>query len=248
MMNKKMITKVSICLLLLLFILIPLGCGSGQDDGSSANGSIAEPDNGIAVPDDDDADDQSEPGKPAVLGEVGSNVGGWSHLALKHGQFIKYNLTSERGSEGWVSITVESGANSSLDITLAGNWGIAGEFSETATFTSDMTPFDFTYSLDVGIINAVSTLFLIDHIPFAEVTWEEGYRWEEGDKLVEVGATETYAGLTGRVMTYESKHVVTGEEQFYKFVINLDFPLPLFIENPAVNDTWYYELAEIDGF
>ena len=107
---------------------------------------------------------------------------------------------------------------------------------------------DFIYTLGTEAINVFSSLFILDNIPFHEVKWEEGYRWDEDTKILEVGGEETYAGVAGRVVTYKAPHTFTGETQNFKYVIKLDFPLPLFVESPAANDQWYYELTEVSGF
>ena len=231
---------------LVVLLLAAVGCG-----GKTENGDPSENQNGEV--DENGAGDAEDPGNGNGEGHdsgIGERyfaaMGGWKHCDFKPGQFMKYSLTSERGLEGWMSIKVDPGEGGNLDLTLEGNW--LGEFSETATLVRGMVPFDFIYTLGTEAINVFSSLFILDNIPFHEVKWEEGYRWDEDTKILEVGGEETYAGVAGRVVTYEAPHTFTGETQNFKYVIKLDFPLPLFVESPAANDQWYYELTEVSGF
>ena len=233
---------------LVVLLLAAVGCG-----GKTENGDPSDNQNGAA--DENGAGDADDPGNGNGEGHdtgIGERyfaaMGGWKHCDFKPGQFMKYSVTSARGLEGWVSIKVDSGEGGNLDLTIEGNWVLGGDISETAILVRGMVPFDFVYTLSSDASNLLSSLFILNNIPFHQVKWEEGHRWEEEAKILEVGGEETYAGVTGRVVTYEAPQAFTGETQNYKHVVKLDFPLPLFVETPAANDTWYYELTEVSGF
>lgn len=239
--------KSFLVIVLVVLLLAAAGCG-GKEETDDPSGNEAVDENGAEEVEEPDNENGNNSGDDSGINEdYFAALGGWRHFDFKPGQFMKYSLTSERGLEGWVSIKVDPGAGGNLDLTLEGNW-VFDEISETATLERGMVPFDFTYSLSSSAINLLSSLFIVDNIPFHQAKWQEGHRWEEGDKILEVGGEETYAGVTGRVVIYEAPHTFTGETQNFKYVVKLDFPLPLFMETPAANDTWYYELTEVSGF
>jgi len=170
----------------------------------------------------------------------------WSYFEFNSGQFFKYKLTSERGLEGWVSIKVEDGEGDALNITLAGNW--MGEFSETAKLEPGMSPMDFVYSVEnFQIPNAMGSLLMVDNEIIENATWKDGFKWAQDDKSIEVSGTQEYAGVQGLMMTYTSTHFATKKVQKKIYCVNPDLPLPLYLQCPAANDTWTYELIEIKG-
>lgn len=242
--------KCFMVLVLVVVLLAAVGCGGKTENGDpSDNQNGAADENGSGDADDPGNENGNNSGGDSGIGEsYFAAMGGWKHCDFKPGQFMKYSVTSARGLEGWVSIQVDSGEGGNLDLTIEGNWVLGGDISETATLVRGMVPFDFVYTLSTDASNLLSSLFILDNIPFHQVKWEEGYRWEEEAKILEVGEEETYAGVAGRAVTYEAPHAFTGETQNYKYVVKLDCPLPLFVETPAANDTWYYELTEVSGF
>ena len=188
------------------------------------------------------------PPTPSTTEPSDLSVGSWAYFGFKPGQFMKYNVTSTRGLTGWVSVQATETDKGELALLCEGNWGL-GEFSETAVLKPEMDGFYFTYSFeDVVATNALSTLLIIDGVPFEEVTWEEGFEWSSGDKSIKVTTTKEYAGVSGLVMAYTSKHSFSGQMQTKTYCVNEDYPLPLSVEAPAANDTWKYELVEVDGF
>lgn len=240
--------KSFLVIVLVVLLLAAAGCG-GKDETDDPSGNEAVDENGAEEVEEPDNENGNNSGDDSGINEdYFAALGGWRHFDFKPGQFMKYSLTTERGLEGWVSVQVDSGEGANLDLTIEGNWVLGGDISETATLAPAMEPFEFTYSLESEGSNLFSSLAIFDNIPFHQVKWEEGYLWEEESKILEVGGEETYAGITGRVVTYEAPHAFTGEAQYFKYVIKLDFPLPLYVETPAANDTWYYELTEVSGF
>ena len=170
----------------------------------------------------------------------------WSYFEFKPGQFFKYKLTSERGLEGWVSVKVEDGGSGAFNVTLAGNW--MGEFSETAKLEPGTAPMDFVYSVEnFQIPNAMGSLLMVDSEIIQNVTWKDGFKWVQGDKSIEVSGTQEYAGIQGLVMTYTSTHFATKKVQKKIFCVNPELSLPLYLQCPAANDTWSYELIEVTG-
>ena len=225
-----------------------VGCGKNAETGdSSFNGAAEEngafeaedPDISFETEDPDSGYDQDFGHDSGINESYFAALGGWKHFNFKPGQFMKYSVTSARGLEGWASIMVDSGEGDNLDQTIEGYRGIGEDISETATLVRGMMPTDFTYTISSDASNLLSSLFNATNIPFHQVEWTEGHRWEDGEIILEVGGEETYAGVTGRVVSYEAPHAFTGEPQNYIYVINLDYPLPLFVECPAANDTWY---------
>jgi len=170
----------------------------------------------------------------------------WSYFEFKPRQFFKYKLTSERGLEGWVSVKVEDGEGDALNITLTGNW--MGEFSETVKLEPGMAPMDFVYSVeDFQIPNAMGSLLMVDSEILQNVTWKDGFKWVQGDKSIEVSGTQEYAGIQGLVMIYTSTHFATKKVQKKIYCVDPEIPLPLYLQCPAENDTWMYELIEVNG-
>jgi len=225
-------------LVLLLSVTVPLGCGGDRSDGIPGEDNI--------LADDQDTTKHEEP--DSGIGEkYFASLGGWRHFDFKPGQYMRYNVTTLRGLEGWLSIEVDRDKDRNLELTMEGNWA-GGDIAETATLKPDMKPFDFTYSLGFEAVNLTSPLFIISNLPLDEVKWEEGYQWEEGDRSLEISGEKTYAGVTGHVVTSQAPHSSTREIQNNEYVINPVFPLPLFVECPAANDTICYELAEASGF
>ncbi|MBN2246929.1 MAG: hypothetical protein JW755_13915 [Candidatus Aminicenantes bacterium] len=171
----------------------------------------------------------------------------WSYFEFKSGQFFKYQLKSERGLEGWVSIKVEDGEGDALNITLAGDW--MGEFSESAKFEPGTAPMEFVYSVeDFQIPNAMGSLLMVDSEIIENVIWKDGFTWSQDDKSVKVSGTQEYAGIQGLLMTYTSTHFATKKVQKNIYCVNPDLPLPLYLQCPAANDTWTYTLIEAAGY
>ena len=170
----------------------------------------------------------------------------WSYFEFKSGQYFKYQLTSERGLEGWVSVKVEDGEGDALNITLTGNW--MGEFSETAKLEPGMAPMDFVYSVeDFQIPNAMGSLLMVDNEIIENATWKDGFTWTQDDKSIKISGTQEYAGIQGLVMTYTSTHFATKKVQKKIYCVDPEIPLPLYLQCPAANDTWMYELIEVNG-
>ncbi len=170
----------------------------------------------------------------------------WNYFQFKAGQFFKYQIKSERGLSGWVSIKVEAGDEGALNIAIAGNW--MGGWSETKALNQDMSALEFVYSFEnFEIPNAVSNLLIANEDIIQKTVWQEGFNWAEGSKAITVGRSRTVAGVEGVVMVYTSKHFATQKSETRTYCVNSDLPLPLSVECPAANDTWTYELAEISG-
>lgn len=196
-------------------------------------------------PGENPADDPAEPG--TENGGFGSNIGGWAYFNFQPGQYFYYEVSSDRSGDGWVSITVEEGSDDTLDITCAGNWGL-GEFSDTATLTKDMDGWDLSMTLSPEGSNAMSSLLDISSVAWENVYWELGTEVTSGDKSYTVSEEADYAGIIGMVMVHKYKHFITKEDQQRTYCVNLDVPLPIYVECPAANDTWRYQLTEIEGF
>lgn len=170
----------------------------------------------------------------------------WNYFQFKAGQFFKYQIKSERGLSGWVSIKVEAGEEGAQNIAIAGEW--MGEWSETAILNPDMSAFDFIYSMEnFEIPNVVANLMIVDEDIVQNTVWKEGFNRAEGDKTIKVGQTQSIAGIQGLVMTYTSKHFATQKTETRTYCVNPDLPLPLSVKCPAANDTWIYELIELKG-
>jgi hypothetical protein len=173
-----------------------------------------------------------------------NSSGKWSYFQFKSGQFLKYEMKSERGLSGWLSIKVEDGSPGGLNVTLAGKW--TGEFSETAKLKPGMSPFEFVYSFkNVQIPNAAGSLLNIDSVLVDNTTWKDGFRWTQGDQSIEVKGEKECAGIKGLLVLYTSKSF--GRVQKKTYCVNPRVPLPLYAEVPAANDTWTYELVESKG-
>jgi hypothetical protein len=173
-----------------------------------------------------------------------NSAGKWSYFKFKPGQYFKYELKTERGIKGWVSLKVEDGGNGILNVTLAGKW--TGEFSETVKMKPGMSAFDFIYSpKNSEITNAMSSLVDIDPAIVDNTAWKDGFKWAQGDKSIEVAGEKEYAGVKGLLVTYSSK--LFGRVQKRTYCVNSSLPLPVFVEVPAANGTWTYELVEKKG-
>jgi len=173
-----------------------------------------------------------------------NSAGKWSYFKFKAGQYFKYDLKSERGIKGWVSIKVEDGGNGVFNVTLAGNW--SGEFSETVKMKPGMSAFDFIYSpKNIQITNAMASLVNVDAVVIDNTTWKDGFKWAQGDRSIEVAGEKEYAGIRGLLVTYSSK--LFGRVQKRTYCVNSNLPLPVFVEVPAANGTWTYALVEKKG-
>lgn len=170
--------------------------------------------------------------------------GKWSYFKFKPGQFFKYEMRSARGLKGWISIKVEDGGSGVFNVTLAGKW--TEEFSETAKLKTGMSAFDFVYAFkNAEIANATSSLLNIDAVVVDQTTWKAGFHWAQGDKSIDVAGEKECAGDKGLLATYISK--LFGRVQKRTYCVNTSLPLPIFVEVPAANDTWTYELVERKG-
>lgn len=173
-----------------------------------------------------------------------SGAGKWSYFKFKAGQYFKYELKSERGIRGWVSLKVEDGGAGVLNVTLAGNW--SGDFSEIVKLKPGMSAFDFIYSpKNSAITNAMASLVDIEAVVVDKTTWKDGFKWAEGDKSIAVAGEKEHAGVKGLLVTYSSK--LFGRIQKRTYCVNSNVPLPVFAEVPAANGTWTYELVEKRG-
>jgi hypothetical protein len=170
--------------------------------------------------------------------------GKWSYFKFKSGQFFKYEMKSERGLKGWLSIKIEDESPGVLNVTLAGKW--TGEFSETAKLKPGMSAFDLVYAFkNVEIPNAAGSLLNINADVVDNTIWKDGFHWTQGDRSIEVKGERECAGIKGLLATYSSK--VFGRAQKRTYCVNSNIPLPLYAEVPAANDTWTYELVESKG-
>jgi hypothetical protein len=168
----------------------------------------------------------------------------WSYFKFKSGQFFKYEMKSERGLKGWLSIKIEDESPGVFNVTLAGKW--TGEFSETAKLKPGMSAFDLVYAFkNVEIPNAAGSLLNINADVVDNTTWKDGFHWTQGDSSIEVKGEKECAGIKGLLVTYSNK--VFGRVQKSIYCVNSNIPLPLYAEVPAANDTWTYELVESKG-
>jgi hypothetical protein len=168
----------------------------------------------------------------------------WSYFKFKSGQFFKYEIKSERGLEGWLSVKIEDESPGVFNVTLAGKWN--GEFSETAKLKPGMSAFDLVYSFkNIEIPNVASSLLNINADVVNNTTLKDGFLWTQGDSSIEVKGERECAGIKGLLVTYSSKAFGRAQKRIY--CVNPNIPLPLYAEVPAANDTWTYELVESDG-
>jgi hypothetical protein len=173
-----------------------------------------------------------------------SGSGKWSYFKFQPGQFFRYEMKSERGLKGWLSVRIEAGSPEAMSVTLAGKW--TGEFSETARLKPGMSAFDLVYAFkNIEIPNAAGSLLNIDAVVVDNTTWTDGFSWTQGDNSIEVKGEKECAGIKGLVVNYTSK--VFGRVQKRTYCVNSHIPLPLYAQVPAANDTWTYELVEIKG-
>jgi len=168
----------------------------------------------------------------------------WSYFKFQPGQFFRYEMKSERGLKGWLSIRIEAESPGVLSVTVAGKW--TGEFSETAKLKPGMSAFDLVYAFkNPEIPNAAGSLLDIDAVVVDNTTWKDGFTWTQGDNSIEVKGERESAGIKGLVAIYSSK--VFGRAQKRTYSVNSNIPLPLYAQVPAANDTWTYELVETKG-
>lgn len=168
----------------------------------------------------------------------------WSYFKFQPGHFFRYEMKSERGLTGWLSVKIEAESPGVLKVTLAGKW--TGEFSETASLKSGMAAFDLVYSFKNPMIpNAAGSIINIDAVVVENTTWKDGFTWTQGDNSIVVKGEKECAGIKGLVAVYTSK--VFGRVQKRTYGVNPNIPLPLYAQVPAANDTWTYELVEIKG-
>jgi hypothetical protein len=173
-----------------------------------------------------------------------NSSGKWSYFKFKSGQFFKYEMKSERGLKGWLSIKIEDESPGVFNVTLAGKW--TGEFSETAKLKPGMSAFDLVYAFkNVEIPNAAGSLLNINADVVDNTTWKDGFHWTQGDSSIEVKGERECAGIKGLLVTYSSK--AFGRVQKRTYCVNSNIPLPIYAEVPAANDTWTYELVESKG-
>ena len=168
----------------------------------------------------------------------------WSYFKFQSGQFFRYEMKSERGLTGWLSVKVEAESAGVLNVTVAGKW--TAEFSETAKLKPGMSAFDLVYAFkNDEIPNAASSLLNIDAVVVDNTTWKDGFKWTKGDNSIEVKGEKECAGMKGLLAVCTSK--LFGRVQKRTYGVNSNLPLPLYAEVPAANDTWTYELAEGKG-
>jgi len=180
-------------------------------------------------------------GNGAWLAAAQGNSGKWGYFKFKPGQSFKYDMTSERGLKGWLSIKIEDGGNGILNVTLAGKW--TGDFSETAKLKPGMSAFDLVYAFkNAEIPNATSSLLDVAAVIVDNTMWKDGFHWAQGDTSIDVKGEKEYAGIKGLLVVYGSE--VFGRVQKRTYGVNSDLPLPLYAEVPAANDTWTYTLVE----
>ena len=168
----------------------------------------------------------------------------WSYFKFQSGQFFRYEMKSERGLAGWLSVRIEADSPGVLSVSLAGKW--TSEFSETAKLKPGMSAFDLVYAFkNPEIPNAAGSLLNIDAVVVDNTTWKDGFIWTQGDKSIEVKGERECAGIKGLVADYGSKSF--GRVQKRTYAVNPNIPLPLYAQVPAANDTWTYELVEVKG-
>jgi hypothetical protein len=168
----------------------------------------------------------------------------WSYFKFEPGQFFRYEMKSERGLAGWLSVKIEAKNPGVLSVTLSGKW--TAEFSETAMLKPGMSAFDLVYAFkNPEIPNAAGSLLNIDDVVVDNTAWKDGFTWTQGDRSIEVKGEKECAGIKGLVVIYSSK--VFGRVQKRTYGVNSNIPLPLYAQVPAANDTWTYELMETKG-
>ena len=173
-----------------------------------------------------------------------SSSGKWPYFRFQSGQFFKYEMKSERGLKGWLSVKIEAESPGVLSVTVAGKW--TEEFSETARLKPGMSGFDLVYAFkNPEIPNAAGSLLNIDAVVVDNTTWKDGFSWTQGDNSIEVKGERESAGIKGLVAVYSSKSF--GRVQKRTYGVNTNIPLPLYAQVPAANDTWTYELVEVKG-
>jgi len=174
-----------------------------------------------------------------------AQAGKWSsYFKLKSGQFFKYQMKSERGLAGWASIKIDDAGGGALNVTLAGRW--TKDFSETVRMKPGMSAFDFIYAAkDMQITNALAGLVNVEASVIENAQWKDGFKWAQGDSSIVVSGQKECAGVKGLCATSSSKSF--GRAQKRTYCVNPDLPLPIFVEVPAANDTWTYELVEKKG-
>jgi len=173
-----------------------------------------------------------------------SSSGKWSYFKFQSGQFFKYEMKSERGLTGWLSVKIEAESPGVLSVTVAGKW--TGEFSEIAKLKPGMSAFDLVYAFkNPEIPNAAGSLLNIDAVVVDNTTWKDGFTWAQGDNSIEVKGEKECAGIKGLVAIYSSK--LFGRAQKSTYCVNSNIPLPIYAQVPAANDTWTYELVEVKG-
>ncbi len=168
----------------------------------------------------------------------------WSYFKFQPGQFFKYEMKSERGLAGWLSVKIEAESAGVLNVTIAGKW--TREFSETTNLKPNMSAFDLVYAFkNPDIPNAAGSIINIDAAVVDNTTWKDGFTWTQGDQSIEVKGERECAGIKGLVANYSSKSF--GRVQKRTYGVNTNIPLPLYAQVPAANDTWTYELVEVKG-
>jgi hypothetical protein len=168
----------------------------------------------------------------------------WSYFKFQTGQFFKYEMKSERGLQGWLSVKIDAESPGVLNVTVAGKW--TAEFSETAKLKPGMSDSDLVYAFkNIEIPNAAGSLLNVAAVVVDNTTWKDGFTWTQGDNSIEVKGERECAGIKGLLATYSSKSF--GRVQKRTYGVNSKIPLPIYVHVPAANDTWTYELVEAKG-
>jgi len=168
----------------------------------------------------------------------------WSYFKFQSGQFFRYEMKSERGLQGWLSVKIDAESPGVLNVTVSGKW--TSEFSETAKLKPGMSGFDLVYAFkNPDIPNAAGSLLNVAAVVVDNTTWKDGFVWTQGDNSIEVKGERECAGIKGLLATYSSKSF--GRVQKRTYGVNANIPLPIYAQVPAANDTWTYELVEAKG-
>ena len=168
----------------------------------------------------------------------------WSFFKFQPGQFFKFEMKSERGLQGWLSVKIDAESPGVLNVTVAGKW--TAEFSETTKLKPGMSAFDLVYAFkNIEIPNAAGSILNVDAVVVDNTTWKDGFTWTKGDNSIEVKGERECAGVKGLMATYSSKSF--GRVQKRTYGVNSSIPLPIYAQVPAANDTWTYELVEAKG-
>ena len=181
-----------------------------------------------------------------MFGVAGSAAEKWSYFDFKAGQRFQYEVKSERGLSGDVTIEVVPADGNDLAITISGNW--FSTFSETAILTPGMSPADFIYSFEnFEIPNTITTLMNLHPFLVENLEVVPGFSCNQNEHDISVAGAETVAGRTGLHVVHVWKHEITRRQAQEEFWIDPDCPLPIIAVCPAANDTWTYRLVAVNG-